>query len=373
VGTGPLRLFSFLLESLLLSSRFTPGLHLQPRSPANCSSVVVTFPDGFEGPSWSTLRGFGLFRRKISIGELYEALERDYLINGRKSLRDLAIRWHKHLETTFAALPAQSLTTDQISVYVARRFGEKASNATVNRELATLKRMYKLAIKTGRLKFGEQPYFPMLRENNVRKGFLKDAEYSALARTTGEKGLWLRALFELAFTYGWRKSELLGMEVAQLDFSERTITLYVGTTKNKQGRLVEMTDKAFELLSSLARAKAPGEKVFTRGKNKRPVRSFRRAWETATKAAGCPDLLFHDLRRTGVRNLIRAGVREKQAMEITGHKTRSTFERYNISDPADMRRAIGLLEKAQAARRQQGLFEQARLFPRPDQDKIKPN
>jgi integrase len=296
------------------------------------------------------------------VGDLYESLERDYVINGRKSLRDLKTRWHKHLEDGFAAIPVASLTADEISAYIARRLEKKASNGTINRELAVLKRMYKLGIKTGRLKFGEQPYFPMLRERNVRKGFLKDAQYADLARATGEIGLWLRGLFELGYSYGWRKSELLGLRVSQVDLCERTITLHAGETKNDDARTIEMTGTVYELLAGLVVGKAPGDKVFTRGASKRPIAGFRKAWERATKAAGCEGLLFHDLRRSAARNLIRSGVSEKVAMEVTGHRTRSVFARYNITDRSDVRDAVRKLEKSAARRAQHELFEQAE-FP----------
>ena len=293
-------------------------------------------------------------RKAVTVAELFAGLERDYVINERKSLVDLRIRWHKHLEPRFATFPASSLTADEIGVYVARRLAEGASNATVNRELATLKRMYNLAIRSGRLKLGEAPYISMLAERNVRKGFVRDEQYSDLARETGRIGLWLRALFELGFTYGWRKAELLGLKVSQVDMLERTIRLEPGTTKNEEGRLVEMTAKVYELLSSLVSGKGPDEKVFTRGK--KAVRCFRTAWKRATDRAGCPGLLFHDLRRSGVRNLVRAGVTEKVAMTISGHRTRSIFERYNIVSQNDIHQAVNLLEKA-AERRNAAMFE----------------
>ena len=293
----------------------------------------------------------------LSVAHLYEALERDYVTNGDKSVRNVRSVWKHHLQAVFAEKPAAALDSEQLQRYIVARQAEGAANATINRELAAVKRMFSLARRDGKLR--ECPYIPHLEERNVRKGFVKDAEYEALARETAAIGLWLRTMFELGYTYGWRKSELLGMRVNQVDLSERTIRLEAGETKNDEARQVEMTAKVYELLNACCSGKSAEDPVFTRTarnghKRVSTIVDMRNAWKDATAAAGCPDLLFHDLRRTAIRNMRRHGISEKVAMTISGHKTRSVFERYNIVDHADMHEAVGKLERGARDRTQLG-------------------
>ena len=98
--------------------------------------------------------------------------------------------------------------------------------------------------------------------------------------------------------------------------------------------------------------------------------NLRKAWKKATDAAGCPGLLLHDLRRTGVRNLRRLGVAESVAMKISGHKTASVFRRYDIVAESDLRDAVRLLDQKQQEQSGHSLAI-AKPQSQPDEEKFK--
>jgi integrase len=75
------------------------------------------------------------------------------------------------------------------------------------------------------------------------------------------------------------------------------------------------------------------------------ISEVKSAWQTARRKANLPQVLIHVLRRTAVRNMIRAGISEKMAMLISGHKTRSMFDRYHIIDERDIVQAGYKLER----------------------------
>jgi integrase len=305
---------------------------------------------------------------RIKVVELAEDFLREYRINERKSIDDATARWNLHLKPFFGARKAVDVSSDLISRYVDSRQQEGAKNATINREVAALKRMFRLGQQSTPAKVLRMPHFPHLRENNVRKGFLEDAQYRKLVEGTE---LWYHTIVECGRTYGWRISELLSMKVQQVDLMQRVIRLDPGTTKNNDGREVFMTDDLYLLLAACAEGKSGEDAVFTRP-NGVPVRSLRDAWEKACNDAGvgqficadcatpvptrapCPKcsglrtkytgLIFHDLRRTAARNLRRAGISETVIMKIGGWRTRSVFERYAIVSRGDIVDAMRKLQ-----------------------------
>src|SRR5262249_10335358 len=133
------------------------------------------------------------------------------------------------------------------------------------------------------------------------------------------------------------------LEWRDVDLAGTSARLRPEVSKNKDGRLLPLTGElvaVIERAHNLRRLDCP--LVFHR--DGQQLGDFRGSWSAARGKAGLNGLLVHDLRRTAVRNLVRAGVPEKVAMEITGHKTRAVFERYNIVSDADRRAALESLE-----------------------------
>lgn len=133
-----------------------------------------------------------------------------------------------------------------------------------------------------------------------------------------------------------------------MDLSEGLTYVNGRVTKNRKAKTAPIYgDMAawLEMLLTRCKLQSPNGKHLFIWENGTPIKDFRGSWESACESAGLPNLLFHDLRRTAVRNMIRAGVPEKIAMEISGHKTPSMLWRYNIVDARDIKEAGRRTEK----------------------------
>jgi len=279
---------------------------------------------------------------KVLVSELIDSVLRGYRNNDLDKRAKLTEqRWKKHLQPVFGEMRACHVTSDTLDSYIAARKSEGAENGTINREIAILRHAFLEGAKARPQKIREIPVFQRLHENDARTGFVDDAQYKALCANCREH--WLRTMLALAYSFGFRKGELLNLRVRQVDLLNRTLTLNATDTKNGEGRKVVLTNEAYTLLCQSIVGKHAEDFVFT-WKGGRPVRDFRASWEKLSKAAGVPGLLFHDLRRSAVRNMIRRGVPQVTAQRISGHKTRAVFDRYNISDERDLADAAMLIE-----------------------------
>ena len=311
---------------------------------------------------------------RIRFDEAAKDVLNDYRTNRKRSLDDVERRIEMHLKPSFGNRRMASITTADIREYIDSRQKETTvlrkaftftardgtsrqvpeqrrtitgvSNAEINRELTALKRMFNLAIQAGKLI--QKPHIPLLKEHNVRVGFFERDQFQAMLAHLPEP---VRPAATFAYLTGWRiDSEVLPLEWRQVDFGAGEVRLDPGKTKNGEGRTFPMTRELREVLEQQRaitenhqrQFKVVCPRVFHR--SGRPIKSFRVAFRSACVEAGCPGRVLHDFRRTAVRNLVRAGIPERVAMQMTGHKTRSVFERYNIVSAGDLREAARRLD-----------------------------
>lgn len=262
---------------------------------------------------------------RTTFDELSTLLIEDYEQNGRRSLRRMK-KAVEHLEEHFARTRVAQIDEGAIGKYVTARL-KAAAPATVNRELAALRRMLRLGYR--RKLVARLPDVPSLRENNVRTGFIEREQLDRLLQVLPEE---IRGLAVAGYVTGWRVSELLTRRWEHVDFNAGWLRLEWTESKNDTGRQFPLIPMLRDILrrQQLSAAVAGGTQWVFHRPNGAPIRTIQKAWRDACVAAGCPGLLFHDFRRTAVRNLVRSGVPEKVAMTLTGHKTREVFERYNI-------------------------------------------
>lgn len=282
--------------------------------------------------------------KKVKFDDLKKDFLTDYRINKKKSLERAKISAN-HLEKFFGRYRVPEITTSRIKEYIEDRMKAGASNSTINRELAALKRMLNLGARHTPPKVDRVPYIPMLKENNVRKGFFEHAEFVALRNTLPP---FLQGMITFGYKTGWRRSEITGLQWSQVDLANGIVCLNPGETKNDDARTIYLDSELKAIFQEQWEIRKKNDcispYVFTNESGKYSIRDFRGSWDKACLEAKIGKRLFHDFRRTAVRNMVRAGIPERVAMMISGHQTRSIFERYNIVDAEDLKTAAAKQE-----------------------------
>lgn len=281
----------------------------------------------------------GIYFDKVRFDELAEDFLRDYRINKKKSLIR-AQRSINHLKEKFEGMRIVEITTPKIQEYIEKRLENGAANATINRELSALKRLLNLGAKQTPPKVNRVPHIPMLKESNIRKGFFEHGDFLALRDALPD---YLKGFVSFAYKIGWRISEIDSLIWSQVDLSQGIVCLNPDETKNDEGRTVYLDEELQNIFNQQWEMRKKNENllpyVFLNWDGSDKIKDFRFAWRTACEKAGIGKRLFHDFRRTAVRNMIRSGIPERVAMMISGHKTRSVFDRYNIVSDKDLKQA----------------------------------
>ena len=294
---------------------------------------------------------------KVTMNELFDDLLQDYQINGMGSecLRRPSIAVEKHLRPFLGKVPAARLTSDLVNRYIHQRQTDGVGNVTINRVFNVFKRSLSLGREATPPKVLNVLKIAKLKEAPPRAGFFEHEEFLAMRQELPDH---LRPMVTFAYYTGCRVGEILSLRWHQVDLARQVVRLDPGTTKNNEARSVPLDGELLETLSFQRQMRDERYPdcpwVFFRD-GKQIDKYFQYQWKQAAMAAATRERapvaslwdserqrsakLFHDLRRTGVRNMVRAGVSEKVAMRISGHKTRSVFDRYNIVNEEDIRDA----------------------------------
>jgi integrase len=280
---------------------------------------------------------------EVRFEDLSALLAQHYELRGLRSAKRME-QAVTRLAEHFAGVKALTITTAHILDYMEYRRQSGAAAATAAYEAAMLRKSFNLALERNLLPRG--PKFPSLAvANNARPGFFEAHELEALCR---ELPNYLVPVARFAYYTGWRRGEINGLTWSRVDFDAGVIRLDVGTTKNDDARVFPMG--SLPALLSLLKAQRsycetmeivlgrPIPWVFHKAGE--PLQATYKSWRSACERAGLTGKLMHDFRRTAARNLIRAGVPERVAMLLCGHRTRAIFDRYNVTNERDLREGV---------------------------------
>lgn len=290
--------------------------------------------------------------QRLTYAELREGLLASYAEKGNKSLKQRAngeetINGLSQLDEFFRFGPSNSgprairINTETGRAFVKARQARGAGNAVINRSLALLRRMLRLAHEEKKIQ--TVPVIRFLKEPPARRGFLELSQFEGLLAQFSPN---LKPYITFLYFCGGRRGEAELIEWPQVDLKRRLIRIEDDQTKDKKAREIPLPQR---LVLMLERIEPKQGRVFD-------TTNLRKEWMRACAAVELgrmievedkpydpryEGLTLHDFRRSAIRNLVTlAGVREKVAMEITGHKTRSVFDRYHIVDTTDVSNAM---------------------------------
>ena len=296
---------------------------------------------------------------RVTMATLLEDVLDDYRMHHPDSVNSFAQPILNRLTEWFGAKRAATVTTESIRAFIKARMKEGAAPATINRDLGMLRRAFNLGRQQSPPKVGVVPNFKglMFKENNARQGFFEHADYIRMRDALSPDE---RAVFVAGYYTLMRYAALLTMRWDWVDLNAQAIRVPPGVIKNDDPLTIATGGPGAELHELLAQRFALRNELcpecpwvffrsmnYSRGKAAhqigKPVLSIRAVMDNVKEQLGLQGKLFHDLRRTGARNLRRAGVSEGVIMRAGGWRTRSIFERYNIKDTADLHDAAAKL------------------------------
>jgi integrase len=271
----------------------------------------------------------------VTVADLLENFLVDQRQNHRRSYRSVEGHVRIHLKPAFGKLLAADVTSPMISRFISTKQEAGLENGSINRYLSALRRAFILGRDSLPPLITVVPKFKLLDETDaIREGFLEHDQY---LRMRAELPFHQQMLLVIGYHWGMRLGEILSLRWDQIDWDENLLRLEKSQTKGKQGRYAPLYGELRAWLEMAHREGSGSKTIVSYGDQ--PITEVKTAWDKARVRAKLPDLLRHDLRRTAVRNMIRAGIPQKQAMIISGHKDSNVFDRYDIVDERDIQAA----------------------------------
>jgi len=247
------------------------------------------------------------------------------------------------------SLTVESVRGHTIEDYRAARLKERSarggppSQSTVNRELGYLRAAMNRCLDAERIE--RVPRFKMRSEaEGVRTDWCCAETLRRILEHLAKRHQLLADVVLFAFLTGWRKTEVLHLTWKEVRLEERVITLEPLRNKSRRVRNFPISGRLVALLSRREAAKVPGcPYVFHRAGER--MSDFRKAWRTATKTVGMPDLKVHGLRRSFATYQMLAGIPSAITMSLAGWASDSIYRRYSIVDQAAQVDAISRMER----------------------------
>ena len=235
---------------------------------------------------------FAIDEEKVTFENLVEGITTDYKLNSRRSFQSGAGNNVAHLRKFFGFDRALDITSDRLKRYqLQRRDTEGAAVATVNREMATLRRMFSLAIKAGQL--SRHPSFEMLSGEKVRQGFVEHGDFGRLLK---ELPSYIQPLVEFLYYAGWRKSAGRNLEWKEIDLAGKTARLKAEDSKNGEPWVLPLAGRLFEIVQEQQRQRVEAGRLdckFVFNNNGKKIGDFRKVWKTACTNAKLDGLIVH--------------------------------------------------------------------------------
>lgn len=291
---------------------------------------------------------------QVRMNQLFDLVVDVCRIKGLATCQDIELIVEKRLRPRFGRILAQQITNQEIRRYVRERLAEQKpsrkkpcaestkkaclrtrktpltyAHGTINKELAYLRRAFKLGASETPPLVLHVPRFEMLdTSGTVREGVLAHERYRAVRDLLNPHG---RIALVVAYHTGARAGELRAIRKDRIDLKANRIYLPGFTTKNGRSRYLPIFgDMAAEIELAILKGRSDCPFLIQHQGKQVSASGWKKNWAVACEAVGVPSALFHDLRRTALTNMIEAGFSEKEAMEISGHRTRSVFDRYHI-------------------------------------------